>query len=169
MLSSAELKIEIQQLVNSETELFFAQQWIQRQNRSPKVKKCSMILSKFGLIPLTQFQIHLTNCRSNKRIRNTKHLLDETESNITCCAKTNLMLDEVEFMKCFIIPQVPTNFRYNSIRVMMIQSLSFLFTSICLIIQIHELNHKTILGLTFKHLVACLGYLWPSTIYTLYT
>ena len=39
-----------------------------------------------------------------------------------------------------------------------------LFASASLIIQIQEVNHKTILDLSFKQLVANLGYLWPCKI-----
>ena len=61
----------------------------------------------------------------------------------------------------------PTSDRAMYLSLMINVSVS-LFASACLIRQIDEVNHKTILDLTFKQLVACLGYLWLCTTHTLY-
>ena len=84
----------------------------------------------------------------------------KAEPNITWPGKTNLMLDAVEFNNCFIIPKHTSSSNQLQIQ----QRAVSLFASACLILQIHEINHKTILDLPFKQLVASLGYLWPCKI-----
>ena len=69
------------------------------------------------------------------------------EKRITWPGKTNLMLDEVEFNKCFITPK----HTLGSNQLQMQQRTVSLFASACLIIQIHEVNHKTILDLSFNN------------------
>ena len=57
------------------------------------------------------------------------------------------MLDEVEFNKCFIMPKHTLGSNQLQIQ----QRAVSLFASACLIFQIHEVNHKTILDLSFKN------------------
>ena len=79
---------------------------------------------------------------------------------ITCHGKTNLMLDSVSSNNCLIIPK--HTLASNQLQIQ--QRTVSLFASACLILQLHEVNHKTILDLPFKQLVASLGYLWPCKI-----
>ena len=57
------------------------------------------------------------------------------------------MLDEVEFSKCFII--LKHTLGSNQLQIQ--QRAVSLFASACVIIQIHEVNHKTILDLSLNN------------------
>ena len=65
------------------------------------------------------------------------------------------MLDSVSSNNCFTIPKHILGSNQLQIQ----QRTVSLFASACLILQIHEVNHQTILNLPFKQLVASFGYL----------
>ena len=58
------------------------------------------------------------------------------------------MLDEVESSKCFIIPKHTLG--SNQLQIQPRTVSLYMFASACLIIQIHEVNHKTNLDLSFN-------------------
>ena len=80
-------------------------------------------------------------------------------------------LNSTRVLLCQNIPYVSNNFRYSSILIITTRSVSYLVCKclFCLIMKIHEVNHKTILRLTFKQLTACIGYPWLCTIHKWHT
>ena len=99
-------------------------------------------------------------------------MLDEAmlSPNITWPGKSSLMLDEFEFNKCFITPKHTLGSKQLQTGQCTCNN-DIMSQFPCLQVfarQIDEVNHKTILRLTFKQLAACLGYswLWKCTIHT---